>query len=257
MSENNILSSNAEMLLTSVGPTTEAMCERMLGIAQGMGRPKKLNILRIADGWVNFDKNDRTSRGKRVRQRFEAWGDLKWSDTCLKYVLGNVTVNNIYAGKCPGNTFESRLKNADMLLVPGGNAYLAMIGVGPYAETIRGCVADGLPYIGDSAGTIDAGLCIKPASLKPADTRPKDPDLGESGLGLVDADIVTHGAGRESGICMRGLKAAIADRIFRICETPQSVVDDYVRNREAEGVKVYILNDAQALSVSDSTITVI
>lgn len=257
MSETNIMSNNAEMLLTSVGSTTDAMRDCMLGLAKKAGRPARLNILRIADGWANFDRNDGTTRGERARQRFEAWSARKWSDTCLKYVLGNVTVDNIYAGQYCRSMFEKRLKNADMLLVPGGNTYLAMRGLAPHAENIGRLVAHGLPYIGDSAGTIISGASIRPATLEPADTRPDVPNLDETGLGLLGADIVTHGVGRKSKICVGGLKAAIADRIFRKWETQQSVFDAYRLGREAEGVDVYILNDEQALSVSGPEVTVI
>jgi peptidase E len=245
-----------EMLLTSVGPTTEAMQERLLEISQSSGASKSV-ILRVADGWTPFNKKDGVSITGRIEQRVEAISAKAWSNRYLSYIIGNrAVVKTVQASNYEGQTFANLLTSADMLIVPGGNTYQTMRGLAPHKELVEDLVRSGLPYMGDSAGTIIAGANLKPASLEPADAKPQFyTGFKEEGLEFIDANIVVHASGREGQFAIPGLVSRISSLVLGSYETTQENVNEFVLENDSLGLQSCVVNDKQALSVSDGVIT--
>jgi len=87
MAEVNVISPQAELLLTSSGITTLPMRERLLEMGHLAG-DHQLRVLRLADSWQPFQRNDTVTRGDRFEQAAEHFGDWMWSNRFLKWVLG-------------------------------------------------------------------------------------------------------------------------------------------------------------------------
>lgn len=252
-----VINPEARLLLTSAGSTTEVIQENLRELAQQADKPRETHILRIDDGWTAFGSTSGTTPSERFRQSIDASAAWVWSNHCLKYVLGRATViQTVHAAKTPKRSFNDLLRNADLLVVPGGNTYQTINGLSRHADAIKYYVGKGLSYIGESAGSIVAGRTLQPADLKPADAQPVlKYSTGENGLSLVDADIVTHAHGRVGGFAVHSLLSAVAGRVLKRLETPQAVVDAYVARRQREGIITYVLNDKQALLVANGIIT--
>lgn len=241
-----VISSRAELLLTSGGATTEAMKERLLGMGRIAGNTSKINVVRLADGWQPFDKFDQVGISAQV----EHWGEGRaarlWSRRYLRWCLGKrATISTETIGsKSPAETRRA-LSRADLLLIPGGNTYQTIRYLGRRGALIQEAVAAGLPYVGESAGSIIAGKTVKPASLEPADFCPNDVLLGDLGLGLIDADVVVHAKGEKSAWDVKGPLARTTKMVL------ESVASDSSTYQPDEAsTVVYILNETQALSVS-------
>lgn len=256
--EVSVISPSAEMLLTSVGATTEAMQQRLFEIGELAGKTT-LSVVRVSDGHTSFNTDDNVSIGGRIEQRIESVTANSWSKLYLKHVLGKIQLKDVLVNALSEEEFSAELKNADIFLVPGGNTFQTMRGLVKHEEVIRLAVANGLPYVGDSAGSIVAGLSLRPALLEPADDLPACNGQGVSqvGLGLINADIVTHAAGRDGAFALPGLYPRIASRVLKGYETTTQIVDEYRELRNAEGVNTYVLNDNQALSVASGVINLL
>jgi peptidase E len=253
------LGSRVEMLLTSAGPTTEAAQERLLEMGRNANLFSGITVLRIADGWVPFTALDEIAGYKRFEHRVESVAARLWSSRYIGYVLTGATVETQRVGQLSDAEMRRLLSQTDMLLVPGGNTYQTMRGLLPHKEAIKKMVGAGMPYIGESAGTIVAGQTTKPASLEPADARPLSPGNALDGaLGLLNIDITTHAAGRTEVFALPGIQARAASNLLRSYETPTEKVQEFAEQRVREnGTEVLALNDAQSLSVSGSLVTIL
>ncbi len=254
-----VISPAAEMLLTSSGPTTEAIQEQLLKMGRDTGRLSDLTIVRISDGWAPFEPRDGASVPERLGQRVESRLARTWSSRYLGYVLGKASVETHNIGRLNDDELADLMQRADVLVGGGGCTPLLNRGMDQHRTAIRWFIGEGLPYVGESAGSIVAGKTILPATLKPADTFPRD--LGENGiqaLGLLNVDIVTHAPGRKRGFAIPGPRSRIASIGLRLYETPRTVVDDFVGQRAAEAdTGTVVLNDAQALRVSGGKTTLL
>jgi len=263
MQMSEVISSRARLLLTSAGPTTEAIQDGLRALAHTAINPKKVHILRVADGWSPFQWTSGATLRQELKQRAEGLGARVWSHKYLKYVLGRAAVIDTMHGTAHPDaltrwSFRNAVEDADMLLVPGGNTYQAMNGLKPHIEIIGKKIKEGLPYIGESAGSIVAGLTLRPAALKPADIKPSG--LGRNadiGLCFIHADIIPHAPGSEGEFAIQGLQSAIAGRLLRHHETLPSDIETYRAEKTSEHVPAYVLHDKQALFVADSQINVI
>src|SRR5207244_4670358 len=128
-----VISPSAEMLLTSVGPTTEAMHDRLHEMKRFSG-PGTLRVLRIADGWQPLTAAHGASYLERIEQRVEAVTARIWSDRYIEYVLGKVSVETMAIGQLDPDGFAETAKRFGMLLAPGGNTYLTALGLQSHRE---------------------------------------------------------------------------------------------------------------------------
>ena len=248
-----IISPQAELLLTSGGLTTHPMRERLLEMSRLAGSKSKLRVLRLADGWQPFGADDPVKRFSRLGHSIESHGAQLWSNRYLRWALGKrAAIETITLGDKSVAEFEALLMRVDLLVVPGGNTYQTKRGISRHAATIAEAVSGGLPYVGESAGSIMAGRTITPASLEPADICPDARLLHAPGLGLVDADIVVHAKGAEGGFDVPGPLAYVTRRVL------SGVASDSSSYRPAEqGTPVYALNERQALSAKAGRIQII
>jgi peptidase E len=241
---------NAELLLTSVGPTTDVMQERLFELGRNAGQLSALNVLLVTDGWTPFTGADGMTFVERLNHRVESIFIRWWTNKYISHVLGNVAIYNLNLGAASIEMAEFIIGYSDMIIVPGGNTFQTIRGIKPHEYMIRRHVAEGKPYVSDSSGTIIAGLTTRSAALKPADAEP-DTELNiEYGLGLVNFDIVTHAQGREGDFAIPGMLSKAASLVLPKYESPQSVVEDFIILRQNEGVAVETLNDNQALSIT-------
>jgi hypothetical protein len=176
---------NAEMLLTSAGPTTEQIQQHLLEMARGITPDsQKLNILRIADGWQPFNRQDNVPMGHKAEHIIGALTSRRWSTHYIGYVLGLPNVATKVLGDLSEDAASELITKSDMILVPGGNTWQTIKGLQPHRELFHSAIIDGKPYVGESAGSIVAGLTTVPAMLPPADTAPQTTTNLTSGLGL-------------------------------------------------------------------------
>jgi dipeptidase E len=92
-----------------------------------------------------------------------------------------------------GAALDKVLQSLDVLYLAGGNTFVLLWHVyasGLY-ESLAGHLADGLIYIGTSAGAIVAGPDIRPADLMD-DPRKAPPLTSTAGLELVDVVPIPH-----------------------------------------------------------------
>ncbi len=253
MINTSVFSPKAELLLTSSGSTTDSINERLYAMVRGITPIQDVNVLRLADVWKPFNANDPIDRATRLEHYVESQAARLWSKRYLRWSLGKrATITTVTLGDMGPIQVQSLLNNADLLVVPGGNTYQVIRGIYQYRELIREAISEGLPYVGESAGSIIAGKTIKPASLKPADTCPDINLLEASGLRLIDADIVVHDRATDGAFDIRGPLA----RITRLAlASVASDVSNY--NPSENGTHVYALSEGQALSVSGSEIQLI
>lgn len=239
----------AELLLTSGGVTTDAMRQRLYAMGKSAGRLSKLRILRIADGWQPFKSSDNVSLGDRLEQTGEHIGGRLWSTKYTRWVLGkNAVINTESIGNKTPESVNVLLYQTDLLLLPGGNTYQLMRGLSAHREVIRNKISEGLPTVGESAGSIALGYTIKPASLAPADTCPDPKLLGAPGLDYVHGDVLVHikREGKKRDFDITGPLARITERTL---DGVASNPDDY--SPQNPGTKVLQLTETRAYSVSD------
>jgi hypothetical protein len=254
------LSPQSELLLTSVGPTTESIQERLLDLGKTVGRLSRLTILRATDGWMPFDASDDVSFMSRIEQRIEPVFVRLWSDQCIKYVLGKTKIIDARLGSLCETDAKSLIGNSDILLVPGGNTWQVARGLIGHKETIRSFIGEGMPYIGESAGSVVAGQTIDSARLYPADNIPRNITSNENiGLGLVDREIAVHVAGRHGNFDIPGIRSRIVARaIGNYNETPQAEANLFAEHEsETYGRQSVLLDDKQALSITKGNITIL
>jgi peptidase E len=249
----NVISPSSEMLLTSGGVTTDVMRERLREMVWLRDYGSNINVLRIADGWQLFSRNDPVSNLARTEQYVEGPLSQVWSNRYLQWALGKrATIKTILLQSKKPVEVRALLKQTDLLVAPGANTYQLIRGIEPFAGIIRGAVARGLPYLGESAGSIIAGRTITPASLKPADTCPDIELLNAPGLGLLDADVVVHAKGTHGRFDIHDPTALVARLVLA---TVSSDSDKFVA--KDDGTIVYSLNERQALSVQAGKIEII
>jgi hypothetical protein len=239
-----VISRSAELLLTSSGITTDSTKERLFDMVRGISAIQKINVLRLADGWKPFNASDHVGRVDWYWHNIESWAARKWSDDYLHWSLGErVAIKTVTLGDMDPAKVPELLTNTNLLLVPGGNTYQVLRGIDRYKELIREAIAEGLPYVGESAGSIIAGKTIKPASLKPADICP-DTDLLEApGFDLIGADVLVHeGADGEFDINTRFARIArpILARVV-------SDASNYIPSKE--GTPVCAIDNYHGLSI--------
>jgi peptidase E len=253
MSKANIVSPRSEMLLTSGGVTTDSMRQKLLEMGQLSGHSTNISVLRVADGWQRFLPSDPPSRPVRVKHYAESQAARLWSSRYLRWGLGRrATVETVALHNKNIEEVKVLLQRADLLVAPGANTYQFIRGVNPFAGFIREAVTEGLPYLGDSAGSIGAGKTITSASLAPADICPSVEMLHAQGLSLVDADIVVHAKGERGKFDIHGPIARVAKLALA------SVTSDSTRYEPLDdNTAVYALNDCQALSVRAGQIELI
>jgi peptidase E len=251
------LSDSAEMLLTSVGTTTEPIQERLLDMARGIGDLAGLRILRLADGWAPFAATDDVSLIDRLYNRVESTASKPWSKRYIGYVLGNnVTIRTRYLGGLDKIHAAEIINQADMLLAPGGNTWQAIKGLQPHKDALKRAVGAGVPYLGESAGSIIAGITTHSARLEPADTAPANMSTAlHQGLGFVNFDIVVHATGRAVPLAIPGPQACIANIALRSYETPQSPIEEFTARNVP--ITTIALNDSQAIAVTKGKIATI
>src|SRR5579884_2831998 len=90
------------VLLTSAGPTTKAIQEDLAGKAlRARGPSRKLEVLRIADGWQPFKKVDVVSPLERRVEGLMSRAARFWSSKYLEYVFGkHVEIETLAIGGC-------------------------------------------------------------------------------------------------------------------------------------------------------------
>ncbi|MFL6026372.1 MAG: Type 1 glutamine amidotransferase-like domain-containing protein [Friedmanniella sp.] len=94
------------------------------------------------------------------------------------------------------------LRGLDGMLVAGGLTPAYATALGPVAQEIRGLVADGMPYLGFSAGAAVAARRAIVGGYRQGDVVVCSPDCDEDldeltvveGLGLVDLTVEVHAA---------------------------------------------------------------
>jgi cyanophycinase len=104
------------------------------------------------------------------------------------------------AGSVLAGLLDRELADADGLLVGGGLTPAYLAAMRPHAESVRGLVAAGVPYLGFSAGSAIAaeralvgGWRIGGVEVSPEDgSEDLDDVTVEQGLGLVDVTIDVH-----------------------------------------------------------------
>lgn len=89
-------------------------------------------------------------------------------------------------------TIEERLKDTQVMYFAGGNTFYLLDQVikTACAEIIKNKIADGVIYIGSSAGSMILGKKIDLVST--IDDRTKAPNLESDGLGIVDFALLPH-----------------------------------------------------------------
>jgi peptidase E len=243
---------HADMLLTSAGPTTEHIQQRLLEMGQSVSSDlRRLNVLRIADGWQPFSKPDKVASRHRVENTIGALTSRRWSHY-INYVLGKPKMTTAVFGGLTDTAVEKLMRNADLVVVPGGNTWQTMKGLEPHKELFHTAIAEGKPYLSESAGSIVAGLTTATATLPPADVAPQDSSNYLSGLGLVNFDIAVHVAGRDRDFDIPGAVSKVMSKVMKSYETPHEAIHSFVLGHP---YAVEMLNDVQAISVSHGITT--
>lgn len=246
---------NFDMLLTSVGPTTEPTQERLLELGRNAAKLSDLNILVVADGWSAFRSDDKISFLEQMKHKAESQATKLWTYGYIKYVLGNAAIRTETLAQLNESEGLEVITASDMLIVPGGNTYLTMRGLRAHDAAVQSHVDQGKPYIGNSAGSIAAGLTIRPAGVEPADKRPHGYDMAdEAALGLLNFDIAPHAPGRKGSFDMPGPLPKLAAVVWSALETSPLDMEYFVSQRQSEGVDVETLDDEEGLSVSNGMI---
>ncbi len=240
-----VISPNAELLLTSGGIVTDAMREHALAMGKLTGAKSKIRVLRIADGWESFKRTDNVSAVDRAVQRIESRTSALWSNRYIRWTFGDrLLMQTVTLGTQSPQTVWNLFNENDLILAPGANTHQTMLGIRKHLDTFRTAITAGLPFIGDSAGSIVAGLNLKPASLHPADVCPDKELKHAPALGLVDAEIVAHAKGPNTRFDIPGPLAAITRLALR---SAASDISQYAP--QTDTLNVYHLNDRQAVRV--------
>ena len=158
-----------------------------------------------------------------------------------------------------GNPFDSGvLTDVDGLVIGGGLTPAYLAAVDPVMEEIRLLVADGLPYLGFSAGAMIAadrailgGWRINGIPVCPAETAEDlDEVTVEEGLGLVDLAIDVHAA--QWGTLSRlvaATEAGLVDGGVAIDERTVLIVGDDGLRVAGEGNVWRVLDDPAGVIV--------
>jgi peptidase E len=249
----NIISPRSEMLLTSGGVTTDAMRKRLLEMRRLASKSSDINVLRIADGWQPFSPNDSIGKPTRIQHYVESQAARLWSSRYLHWALGKrATIETAAFNQKNPEEVKALLEWADLLVAPGANTYQFIRGIKPFVGLIREAVAEGLPYLGDSAGSIGAGKTITPASLAPVDPCPSAELLHAPGMGFVDADIVVHAKGSRGSFDIHGPLA----RVTKLALASFASDSNSYKPQDSSTI-VYVLNDRQAMSIEAGRVEII
>lgn len=244
---------HVELLLTSGGITTTQMSDRLKAMSLISGSSSNVNVLRLADGWQPFNSRDPIGRAGRIEHFAESQAAKLWSKRYIQWSLGKrATVTTLAIGDVSYTEARSQLDNTDLLLVPGGNTYQTLRGISRHKDLIKEKVASGLPFVGESAGSIVAGKTIKPASIDPADICPDMGLLEASGLEFVGGDVLVHAIVNNNSFDINGPLARVTKIILA------SIASDVSTYKPVEDSNaIYILSESQALSVSNGVAQII
>lgn len=241
------------MFFTSVGPTTELLQEHLLELGRSVGRLANLNILMVADGWIPFTRDDGVPLRKRLEQRIDNAAARSWTNDYLEFLLSDAMVTELTIGELDDDQFGDAADRAGMLLLPGSNTFQLMRGLCRHKDAIRERASKGLIVVGDSAGPSASGVNTEPASLKPADTKPKKVDVDiETGLGLIQANIITHAPGRKGGFDLPGSR--MASLVLRSQQTSNKIVQAFIAESAENGIECISLHDKEGLRISGGEI---
>ena len=119
------------------------------------------------------------------------FGEKSWVDTEYKSILAlgfleeNITEYKIGSGPID-------LNNYDVIYVIGGNTFYLMNKIRKFGfdNQLKKAIANNIPYIGSSAGSIILGSTLMPAKIY-GDV-PVDEDQNYEGLGIVDGAVIPH-----------------------------------------------------------------
>ncbi|GAC67946.1 Type 1 glutamine amidotransferase-like domain-containing protein [Gordonia soli] len=145
-------------------------------------------------------------------------------------------VIDIDLGRSTPESLDTALDAVDAVFVAGGNTFhlLHVLRRTGTDAVLTRRVRDGLPYIGESAGSVVVGPDLTPIAGMddPGETEPLD---SWAALGLVDIVVIPHADGIVMGT---------------------AVIDETRRNHGDDDRLVYI-DDDQAVRVSDSSWSVV
>src|SRR5947209_806985 len=110
---------NYEMLLTSVGPTTEVTQECLLEMGKRVTKLAALNVLVVSDGWAPYRREDKVSILEQLQHKAESMGTKLWTEGYIKYVLGDVATNTWTLGKLSETEGADAIDASEMLVIPG------------------------------------------------------------------------------------------------------------------------------------------
>lgn len=125
---------------------------------------------------------------------------------------------------------QEQLKNIDIIFVAGGNTFylLEKLIESGFDKIIKTLVERGKYYIGSSAGSILAGLSIKPVKL--LDDPSKAPNLKSfDGLKLIDKIILPHYGNEKYQDKMNQILkdySDLQDKIIKLTDNQALVVDN-------------------------------
>lgn len=243
----SVISDRAELLLTSSGVTTNSAKERLFEMGRLTGA-RKINVLRLSDGWQSFQA-DEIGLIDKLSLKAENMAAQLFSKKYLKWALGNrAIIHTESLEDKQSEDVDKLLGNTDILVVPGGNTYRTMQSLVGAADVVRQAVSNGLPYVGESAGSIIAGQTLTPASLEPADYCPSGFLLNIQGLDLIHADIVVHTKG-EIAFDMHGPLSTLSKLVLRATASDPTLYQPVKPETD-----ILILNNSQALSVNNGEI---
>ncbi len=155
------------------------------------------------------------------------------TELALRRICANVHSLDIADASC--GLIRDAIENCDIIYVGGGNSFLLMQEMRRSGadRIIAEAVANGKPYIGESAGAVVAGPDIR--YISDMDAAGAAPSLQDSrGLGLVDFRVVPHYRGP-----LLGRKA------------------DVIIRRHADATDLRIITNVQAVMVhGDKDVTV-
>lgn len=151
---------------------------------------------------------------------------------------------HLTAGRAGEPIGHDAIDDVDGIAVGGGNVETVRAGLEPVFDEIRRLVADGVPYLGVSAGamiagerSLGSGTRIGGVVVSPEDAEEPGEELAiEAGIGLVDVTIEVHVAQR--GVLSRVVAAAEADLItgaLGIDERTALIVGDGILRVEGAG----------------------
>jgi peptidase E len=247
--------SNIFLMSTAVSTPiiVETLREKILNSSEN----NKPRILVFEDGWNRYGKHSELSFHHKIDQRLNGIGERMWTRNWLKYLLGkNALIETIKSSKLDNITFNNELNRYDTAVLPGGNTFQLMRGLRRNSSVLKNSVENGsILYVGESAGSIVAGLSSWPATLSPADRRPGYART-DSALRLIDSEVIIHAEGHklDHPIPMIGkvVNWALADST-----TPTEEIYKFTNSFRNHGNNALILNDGQAADFTNGKLTII